>query len=119
MQLIESQIKLNKYIDITIRDKSFDDTDNQLAIINAVFSVQLANKGIIIDIYEIKSVSWSYTGVKYTDDENIDTEIEGTSDETWTINYPKSKSDDENYGLFVNDITINLETKTIDIDFEC
>jgi hypothetical protein len=119
MQLIENEIKLTKYIDISITDKSFDDIDNQLAQIDVVFTVNLANRGIVIDIYEIKSVRWSYTGIKYTEGENLEQEIEGSSDETWTINPNKSKSDDENYGLFVNDITINLETKTIDIDFEC
>lgn len=119
MQLVENTIKLEKYIDISITDKSFDDIDNQLVYIDAVFSVQLSNRGIMIDVYDIKSVRWSYTGINHTDDEDIDHEVEGSSDETWTVNYPKSKSRDENYGLFVNDITINLETKTIDIDFEC
>jgi len=118
MQLIENTIKLNKYIDITIIDKSFDDLDNQLVDIDVVFSIALSNSGITVDVYDIKSIKWSYTGINYTDDENIDREITGSSDETWTINYTKSKSKDENFGIFINDISINLETKKIDIDFE-
>lgn len=119
MQLIENTIKLKGYMQIDLNDKSFEDTDDKTITLDVVFAVSIANQGIILEVHEVKAVHWSYTGINYTDDKDVRQEIEGSSDETWTINVKKSKTDDENYGLFVENVDINLETKVINVDFEC
>lgn len=119
MQLIENKLKLSGYLQTDIIDKSFDTIENIVIELDVVFSVEPSSLGISIEIYQVKSIKWSYTGVKYTDDDSIENEIMGSSDDTWTLDIRKSKTDDENYGLFINNVHINLETKKIDIDFEC
>jgi hypothetical protein len=120
MQLIKNTIKLDKYLDIDIIDKSFDDIENDATVeIDVTFSMRLSGRGIVMEIYNIDAVRWSYTGIKFAGDENQEHQVTGSSDESWTINTQKSKSDDDNFGLFLNDVIIDLEKKTIGLDFEC
>ena len=119
MQLIENKITIKDFINLDIYDKSFDDTENMLVDLVVVFKVELSHVGITVDVYEIKSINWSYTGVKFTDDENEEHQVKGSSDETWKVNINKSKNKDENYGLFIDNVSIDLDTKEIFVDFDC
>jgi len=119
MQLIDNKIKLKDYIQVDMKDPNFDDTDNAEVTVEVTFSVDVANQGIVFEVYDIKSVTWSYTGVTFTDDENETSDITGASDDTWTVNTTKSKTKDENYGLYLSDVYVNIANKVIDINFEC
>lgn len=119
MQLIDNKIKLKDYLQVDIKDPNFDDTDDTEVAVDVVFSVDVAHQGIAFEVYHVKSVAWSYTGVKFTEDENETQDITGASDDTWTVNIKKSKTDDENYGLYLSDVYIDIVAKVIDINFEC
>lgn len=118
MQLIENKIKIKDYLDIDIFDSSFDDIENATVEVDATFQVELANNGISIEVYQIKSVKWSYFGIKFTENENEEHEVTGSSDETWTININKESANDANIGLYLTNIAIDLQTMVIDITFE-
>jgi len=118
MQLIENKITVKDYLDIHIIDDIFDDVERSIAEIVIIFQVQLSNSGLMIDIHEIKSIKWSYTGVMFGEETNKETELSGSSDDSWKIVNSKSKSRNENYGLYLDNIIIDIKNKEINIDFE-
>jgi len=117
--IINHTIKLTDYLEIDITDNKFDDVEDAVIIVDADFSVDVRNFGIFIDA-AVKSVKWSYTGVNFTDDEDTKSELEGVSDETWEITSETSSDDDnDSCKLFLNDVSINMETKKIHVNFKC
>src|ERR1035437_5922591 len=117
--LIDNKIKIKDYLDINVVDKSFDSIDDATCEVDVEFDVDLTNRGIITDVHNIKAVSWEYKGVKFDDEDNAEQDASGQTDESWAISHTKSKSRDDNYGLFITDVTINVAMKTVEIEFEC
>lgn len=118
MQLIENKIIVKDYLDIDVHDSSFDDTEKATAEVVVVFKVELSKMGISVDVNQIKSVKWSYNGIKYTDDQNIETEISGSTDDLWTVNIDKTKVNGDSCGLWISNIIIHVQTKQLDVEFD-
>ena len=118
MELIDIKVNLNDYKSLTIVDKNFDDTTNENISINVSFLIEETDIGINVDVREIKAVTWSYTGIKWQEYTDIETEITGESDSTYKIAIYKSKSRNDSFGISLESAYINMQTKEIRVEFE-
>lgn len=109
---IESNIEFKSYIDIDITDTRFDDTDDKIVKLTAIFDVKPNKLGLSVDLFNTKNIVVSYTGIKLTDDEDDKEPVEVVIDDTWTV-----ENKTENNGMVLTDIIINVDTKTIIIEF--
>lgn len=99
--LIKQKIIINKYLNIDIYDSKYDDTDNMSVTLNIEWQIIEMPLGLQINLYNINDISWSYTGINFTDDEDIKTDVNDTSDNSWNI---------------IKDITTSCETDSIYIE---
>lgn len=121
MQTFTTTIKLTHedYLICDIIDKKYDDTEIKNLEMEVTISVTPANSGFIFEVYQINNIKGNYTGINFTESEDIDKdEIFTVDGENWDLNINKTKSNDENFGLFISDVQIDIVAKKIDVNFE-
>ena len=121
METFATTIKLTSkdYLICYIKDERYDDTELRDLEMEVTISVTHANTGFIFEVYQINNIKGNYTGINFTEGENIDKDETFTIDgESWNLNINKTKSNDENFGLFISDVQIDIVAKKIDVNFE-
>lgn len=115
MNLISTRLELNNYLDISLIN-NFDDTENPKFVCDATFKIGTSLSGLYFDIYEIKNMHVSYTGVTYTDDEEENENIELDLNE-----YEKQividKSNEDNKSLILSEVEIDQNKSIVILYF--
>jgi len=78
MPILSATHKLDKYIDVSVTDSRYDDIENSSITFITSYIVDVNVEGLSFDIQEITDIKLNYTGINFTDEDDIEHPISFT-----------------------------------------